>query len=248
MLLDRLQRLKDISVDQWEAATGLHYLKGVESEKLIANLEHLFLCLQHMAVEALIHHALSLLVADIYHWHQYWQQQKQANDGWFSEWPAGRRPLHTAWPWNIKPSLVVLWGVCWMFYDHNMSRGPSQQDERFLQQQPAQRPALQNLENHSIPAIRTAPDSSGVFMQQSPTQYSYHNGKMGLLPAEKGVQRRGACLGEHRLPQHQFRSPSNSPLHSSKDLEHRSFTAQQIPSSQRYSQYQGILFLLVLPY
>ena len=26
-----------------------------------------------------------------------------------------RRVLSTMWPWNIKPALVVLWGVCWMF-------------------------------------------------------------------------------------------------------------------------------------
>lgn len=36
--------------------------------------------------------------------------------GWFFEWPGGRHPLNTTWPWaDVKPSLVVLWGVCWMF-------------------------------------------------------------------------------------------------------------------------------------
>lgn len=32
------------------------------------------------------------------------------------EWPSGRRPPCTTMPWNIWPSLMVLWGVCWMFY------------------------------------------------------------------------------------------------------------------------------------
>lgn len=32
------------------------------------------------------------------------------------EWPDGRRPPCTTMPWNIWPSLMVLWGVCWMFY------------------------------------------------------------------------------------------------------------------------------------
>lgn len=34
----------------------------------------------------------------------------------FSEFPDGIRHICTAMPWTIWPSLVVLWGVCWMFY------------------------------------------------------------------------------------------------------------------------------------
>ena len=31
--------------------------------------------------------------------------------------PSGRRRTTTpSWPWNIKTSLIVLWGVCWMFH------------------------------------------------------------------------------------------------------------------------------------
>ncbi len=33
----------------------------------------------------------------------------------FFEWPDGQRLLSTTMPWNIPPSLLVLWGVCWMF-------------------------------------------------------------------------------------------------------------------------------------
>lgn len=37
--------------------------------------------------------------------------------GWFFEWPSVRHPLNSTWPWaDVKPSLLVLWGVCWMFY------------------------------------------------------------------------------------------------------------------------------------
>ncbi|KAH6682612.1 hypothetical protein B0J14DRAFT_129165 [Halenospora varia] len=36
--------------------------------------------------------------------------------GWFFEWPGGKHPLSSTWPWaDVKPSLLVLWGVCWMF-------------------------------------------------------------------------------------------------------------------------------------
>jgi hypothetical protein len=33
-----------------------------------------------------------------------------------SEYPNRCRPPCTTMPWNIWPALVVLWGVCWMFY------------------------------------------------------------------------------------------------------------------------------------
>lgn len=34
-----------------------------------------------------------------------------------SEFPNRRRPPCTTMPWTIWPALVVLWGVCWMFYE-----------------------------------------------------------------------------------------------------------------------------------
>jgi hypothetical protein len=34
----------------------------------------------------------------------------------FAEFPNRRRPKCTTMPWTIWPSLVVLWGVCWMFH------------------------------------------------------------------------------------------------------------------------------------
>lgn len=33
-----------------------------------------------------------------------------------SEFPCRLRPPCTTMPWTIWPALVVLWGVCWMFY------------------------------------------------------------------------------------------------------------------------------------
>lgn len=52
------------------------------------------------------------------------------DDGWFSEFPGGRRLVSTTWPWTIRPALAVLWGVCWMFYgeswEHLSSGWPTQ--------------------------------------------------------------------------------------------------------------------------
>lgn len=95
--------------------------------KFIANLEHLLRCLKQIALDAIIGHYLDLVEAHILHWHNYWQHQKRIGEGWFAEWPNGQRPLSTTWPWNVKPSLLVLWGVCWMFYGPS-GHGPNDQN------------------------------------------------------------------------------------------------------------------------
>jgi hypothetical protein len=38
----------------------------------------------------------------------------------FSEFANRIRPRCTTMPWTIRPALVVLWGVCWMFYYGNL--------------------------------------------------------------------------------------------------------------------------------
>jgi hypothetical protein len=53
------------------------------------------------------------------------------NVGWFFEWPSGRHPLNSTWPWSgVKPSLLVLWGICWMF-DIMYNNPNSKQRPRF---------------------------------------------------------------------------------------------------------------------
>lgn len=90
----------------------------LKCEKFLANLEHLIRCLRHAVIEALLQEALRLL--EIQFWGQYLQQQREI-EGCFAEWPNSQPPLNTTWPWNVKPSLVVLWGVCWMFYNDNVN-------------------------------------------------------------------------------------------------------------------------------
>lgn len=95
---------------------GLFDGPDLPCRKTAANLEHMLLCLQSAALESLNYCYLKIAEAEFVHWHSYWQQRWQTGDAWFAEWPSGRRPLSTTWPWNVKPSLLVLWGVCWMFY------------------------------------------------------------------------------------------------------------------------------------
>ena len=86
--------------------------------KFLANMEHLVLSLQKTALDAIVRYLLELVEDSVLRWYQFWLHRKGAIDDWFAEWPNGHRPLNTTWPWNIKTALLVLWGVCWMFYDN----------------------------------------------------------------------------------------------------------------------------------
>ena len=94
-------------------------------DKLTAHCQHLLRSLQTVALDAIIvHRYLDPAETPTPHWHFRWQNSKPLGEGWFAEWPNSHRPLSTTWPWNIKPSLLVLWGVCWMFY------GPSGNEKK----------------------------------------------------------------------------------------------------------------------
>jgi len=116
-LIARLQHLS--------SSNGLRYVGDENScgdfmcDKFVANLEHLLRCLRQIALDVIVYHCIGLVEAHILHWYDYWQHQKRIDEGWFAEWPNGQRPLSTTWPWNVKPALLVLWGVCWMFYGQN---------------------------------------------------------------------------------------------------------------------------------
>ena len=133
---------------QWENTRDSTICDSVEVEKFAANLEHMLLYLQQAALQALILIRLSPLEAEVNHWRNHWQQQKQFNDGWFTEWPSGVRPLSTTWPWNIKPSLLVLWGVCWMFFDnlfaHVESPSEALEGNERWQELPSSQPSMTN--------------------------------------------------------------------------------------------------------
>lgn len=166
LLLDRLQHLSNSHHPTQgrrhdDEENTLDYL---DCPKTVANLEHLLQCLRQAIVEALTSDLLKDVGADIASWRQYWQQGNKLFRAWFSEWPNGPRPLNTTWPWNMEPSLIVLWGVCWMFYDCNpvntrRTSGPSPPPQP-LQQAPS------NSGRRGLP-LRTTPRKAYTF--HSPT-------------------------------------------------------------------------------
>lgn len=87
-----------------------------DCDDLAGDLQHLHWSNRQTALDVIIRILFKILETHIRHSQLRWQQSRRIGEEWFAEWPNGHRPLSTTWPWNIKPSLLVLWGVCWMFY------------------------------------------------------------------------------------------------------------------------------------
>jgi hypothetical protein len=98
--------------DKWLLAQGLK-AGLVLDEHFIANYEHLLLCLQTDLVEALSRKVVEELLEGKH------DKRQRKMLGWFAEFAEKPQALSTSFPWTIKPSLAVLWGVCWMFYNNN---------------------------------------------------------------------------------------------------------------------------------
>ena len=108
-------------------------------ENFIANYEHMLLRLRAELMQALARKALAALL-------QGGHDKKQRKMlSWFAEF-AEKPPLSTSFPWSIKPSLAVLWGVCWMFYNHAASGAAgSEQAARGASDRVRQARVLQHL-------------------------------------------------------------------------------------------------------
>lgn len=94
--------------DDWLIARGEE--AGLNFDALFfANYEHLLMQLLSQLVSTLSRKALELLLRGGY------DKKQHRLLSWFTEFSDKPRPLSTSL--DLKPSLAVLWGVCWMFYD-----------------------------------------------------------------------------------------------------------------------------------
>ena len=116
---DLLDTLRQASPSRRGARTfceGNEVLDSRLDETFLANLEHLLLCLQDQLIHLLVSNCVQLVRRHVL---ECQKDQSKHSEEWFSEFPDARHPLSTTWPWSIRPSLAVIWGVCWMFYDCN---------------------------------------------------------------------------------------------------------------------------------
>jgi hypothetical protein len=120
--------------DEWLVAQGREIGLSID-EVFIANYEHLLLSLQAELIDVLTRKVVEAIIEN--------RGDKKSRKllSWFTEFPDNQHPLNTTWPWSIKPSLAVLWGVCWMFYNspdqqhieennHRVSQARFLQDEQ----------------------------------------------------------------------------------------------------------------------
>jgi hypothetical protein len=93
------------SSDSWLVAQGKDFGLDID-DVFIANYEHLLLRLQAELVEAMAHKALEKLMQGGH------DKRQRRLLSWFTELFEKPRPLGiSSFPWTIKPSLAVLWGV-----------------------------------------------------------------------------------------------------------------------------------------
>jgi hypothetical protein len=119
--------------DDWLITQG--HDAGLNFDELfIANYEHLLWRLRSQLIDALARKVVETLL------HGGHDKKQQRLLSWFTEFSDKPRPLST-FPWTIKPSLAVLWGVCWMFYN-----SPDQNSAQRSNLRVPQAAVLQNVE------------------------------------------------------------------------------------------------------
>ena len=85
-------------------------------EKTMANLEYLLLRIRECLAQTTVAKAWRFIKNSMSrHHHPMERLFKYGGDKWCSEFSGNQRPMSTTWPWSIRPSLAVIWGVCWMF-------------------------------------------------------------------------------------------------------------------------------------
>ncbi|KAH9877701.1 hypothetical protein J1614_002918 [Plenodomus biglobosus] len=98
--------------DDWLVAQGIEHGLSID-ESFIANYEHMLVRLRTDLIDAMARKAFEELLRGGH------DKRQRKLLSWFTEFAEKPQPLSTCFPWTIKPSLAVIWGVCWMFYDNN---------------------------------------------------------------------------------------------------------------------------------
>ncbi|KAF2466032.1 uncharacterized protein BDR25DRAFT_78686 [Lindgomyces ingoldianus] len=186
--------------DQWLIAQGLEIGLSID-EAFIANYEHLLLRLQTQLVDVLTRKVIEALIEGNH------DKRQRRLLNWFFEYSGNRRPLSTTWPWSIKPSLAVLWGVCWMFYDNAAPNGSSRVPQaRFLQDESFQWRAPQPNQSDFNYGLELTGTQSAPEAQQ--------NG-LGEVGSDVGDLRHLSYGGPHVTSQHSrsARNPGTRPTY-----------------------------------
>jgi hypothetical protein len=114
-----------IQVLQMKLACGL-------DEKTLANLEYLLLRYRGNLIQREMMHGMHHFL-DKFINRPLQGFLKYGGSKWCSEYSNSKPPASTTWPWSIKPSLAVIWGVCWQFTYDSANNWPGQLNARSFQ-------------------------------------------------------------------------------------------------------------------
>jgi hypothetical protein len=81
----------------------------LKNEIFLANIIHLLRRFQSHLLQILVRKPRTQFDDLAHYLHAYLELRERLDKDCTKEWPSGQRPLNTTWPWNIRPSLVVLW-------------------------------------------------------------------------------------------------------------------------------------------
>lgn len=213
------------SVD-WLVAQGLALGLDID-DTFVANYEHLLLRLQADLIDALARKAVEELLRGGHD-----KRQRKLLSLLFSEF-GEKPPLSTSFPWTIKPSLAVLWGVCWMFYDRDGSEDARVRQDRLLQHLDPRSvqwsaPASSDYVNFGLELIGAPPQHPA----QQPSQAGLVN-SVGLGPAS---QARNAETWDSDLHRVDFRPQSDEHVHAGAQSASMRYDAAppQLPAQSTY--------------
>lgn len=187
--IEVLREVRATHDDQFLIEQGHEFGLNID-ERFIANYLHILLSLQGKLLETLARKAVeSLLENDLD------KRQRQLLNWLVSltEHPDDKHLLSTTWPWSLKPSLAVLWGVCWMFYyeQTTQQRGRKENGTSNNSQRVPQQLFLHN--NEQLQAWN------------APNPNEYANFGRELIEGIEGIAGTQAQQGAHQQPQGQSR-------------------------------------------
>ena len=123
-------RSKPAGPTRWRQINSDGRTRRALERRVWANFVHLPARVRQRLLQTFMHEAWNETADDTPEWRfRSRRQLKYGGNKWCAEFANNLRPVSTTWPWSIRPSLAVLWGVCWMFYSPQQGDGAGQQQQ-----------------------------------------------------------------------------------------------------------------------
>lgn len=89
----------------------------IESEVSTPQFSCISHCSRRWLLQALFCHSSDSARKFLQQWQESWSKYQNRKGHWFARFANNYGAGCTTWPWAIPPALMVLWGVCWCYFD-----------------------------------------------------------------------------------------------------------------------------------